>query len=331
MNIKKIITCLFYFVIGCVLSCSMLPTRDTLLSDGYHNIANYKFDPNSTIDSRIQVIPDSTLKLLMEFDQRNDYQPYMPTISEMKMFTEYYRIIPSLNRKIMQTSLVRIYFIKNFLGAGMADYVLSEDRKVYAILYINPQVFTTGISEWITYRENSMFIKSDDIHLNINCGKKYTALMYIMLHETSHIVDYVQPRTPFVEPDFARIQGLSGNMTPFVEGIWDSYNVIDKKMGISENKELHPYGIFPASIDASSIPLFYKKLSHAPIMSANSARNWAEDFADTITFYHLTKKLNQPYIITISEKGKTDVVYEPMNLSQPSARLNVIYGMYESK
>jgi len=328
MNIKKFIICFFYFLIGCVLSCSMPATRDTLLSDGYHNIADYKFDPNSTIDSRIQVITDSTLKLLMEFDQRNDYQPYMPTISEMKMFTEYYKIIPSVNRKIMQTSLVRIYFIKNFLGAGMADYVLSEDRKVYAILYINPQVFTTGISEWITYRENSMFIKSDDIHLNINCGKKYTALMYIMLHETSHIVDYVQPRTPFVEPDFARIQGLSGDMTPFVKEVWDSYNVIDKKMGITENNELHPYGIYPASLDASKISLVYEKLSHTPIISANSARNWAEDFADMITFYHLTQKLKQPFRITISEKGKADIVYEPMKLSQPPARLSVIYGMY---
>ncbi len=330
MSIKKIIMSFFCFVTGCFLSCSTVPTRETLLNDGYHNVSNYKFDPASKLDSRIQIIPDSTLKLLMEYDQKNDYQPYLPTISEMKMFTEYCKAIPPVNREIMQSSIVRIYFIKNFLGAGMADYLLSEDRRVYAILYINPQVFTTGISEWITYRENSMFIKNDNIHLNIDCGRKYTALMYLLLHETSHIVDYVQPRTPFVEPDFAAVQGLSGSMTPFVEGVWDSYDVLNKKAEITENKKLYPYGIYPASIDASEISSLYKKISLTPLMSANSARNWAEDFADMITFYHLAEQLKQPFTITISEKGAEDVVYTPMKLSQPPARLKVITGMYRS-
>jgi len=331
MGMKKLVLYFLCLAIGCILSCATAAIRDTMLNDGYHNVADYKFDPASTLESRIQVIPDSTLKLLMQFDQRNDYQAYMPTAGEMKMFEEYCKILPPVNRQVMQSSLVRIYFIKNFIGAGMADFVLSKDRRVYTIVYINPAVFTAGISGWITYRENSMFKNNDNAHVEVNCGKKYTALLYVLLHETSHVVDYVHSRTPFTDPNFAGVQGLSGDMTPFVEGLWDSYNVMNKKTEITENKDLHSYGLSPAAIDASKIPSLYEKLSRTPVMSAYSSKSWAEDFADTITFYHLTQKLKQPFTITISEKGKSDVVYQPMKTVQSPARLKVINGMYSSK
>jgi hypothetical protein len=330
MSKKKITVCSICLAIGFILSCAAAPNRDNLLNDGYHNVADYKFDPASTLESRIQVIPDSIIKSLMRFDKRNDYQPYMPTAGELNMFAEYVKVIPLLNRQVIQSSLVRIYFIKNFIGAGMTDFILSKDRKVYTILYINPSVFTTGISEWITYRENSMFKNNDNVNIKVDCGKKYTALMYVLLHETSHVVDYVHPRTPYTDPNYAAVQGLSGDLTPFVEGVWKSYDVMDKKTEITESRYLHAYGLHPASIDASKISSLYEKLSRTPVMSAYSSKSWAEDFADTITFYHLTQKLKQPFIITISEKGKSDVVYQPLEIAQPLARLKVINGMYES-
>ncbi len=330
MNMKRFSLYFLCLTIGCTLSCATAAIRNTLLNDGYHNIADYKFDPASTMESRIQLIPDPTLKLLMQYDQRNDYQSYMPTVGEMKMFAEYCKILPPVNRRVMQSSLVRIYFIKNFIGAGMADFILSKDRKVYTIIYINPLLFTEGISEWITHRENSMFKNNSNAHVDVNCGKKYTALMYLLLHETSHVVDYVQSRTPFTDPDFAAAQGLSGDMTPFVEGLWDSYNVMNKKTEITESRDLYAYGLSPASIDASKISSLYEKISRTPVMSAYSVKSWAEDFADTITFYHLTQKLNQPFTITITENGKSDVVYHPMKTPQPPARLKVINGMYSS-
>ncbi|PKL16231.1 MAG: hypothetical protein CVV49_17375 [Spirochaetae bacterium HGW-Spirochaetae-5] len=325
MSIKKVTVCFIYLAIGFILSCTAAANRNNLLNDGYHNVADYKFDPATTLESRIQVIPDSIIKSLMRFDKRNDYQPYMPTAGELKMFAEYIKVIPSANRQVIQSSLVRIHFVKNFIGAGMTDFILSKDRKVYTILYINPSVFTTGISEWLTYRENSMFKNNDNAHVKVDCGKKYTAFMYVLLHETSHIVDYVYPRTPYTDPNYAAAQGLSGGMTPFVEGLWVSYKVMDKKTEITESRDLHAYGLYPATIDASKISSLYEKLSRTPVMSAYSSKSWAEDFADTITFYHLTQKLKQP-----SEKGKSDVVYQPMKTAQPPARLKVINGMYES-
>ncbi len=328
MIMKNITVCIIYLIIGNMLSCGSLEIRNSLLNDGYHNITNYRFDSASTLESRIQIIPESALKLLMQFDKRNDYQSYMPTDNELKMFMEYCEIIPPVNRQVMLSSLVRIYFVKNFIGAGMVDFVLSEDRKVYTILYINPSVLTTGMSEWITNRENSIFRKSLDVQVKVNCGNKYTALMYLLLHETSHIVDYVDTRTPFVEPHFAKAQGLSGDMTPFVKDIWESYDVMNSKTGITESKNIHAYGLYPAAIDASQISSLYEKLSQTPVNSAYSAKNWAEDFADTITFYHLTQKLNQPFTITISEIGKTDIVYQPMIREQPPDRLKIIKDMY---
>ncbi len=264
----------------------------------------------------------------MREDNRSDYLPYMPTADERKMFAYYYEKLPVANKRVMKESLVRIYFIKNYAGAGMADFVLSKDHKVYTVLYANAELFSRWISEWLTYRENSMFKQgAGDARVEIDCGTKYSALMYMLLHETSHLVDYVEPVTPFVESKFADAQGLSRKNTPFVERVWDGYAVLAGKFGITENRDLHAYGIALPAIDASKIRAFYGKLFQTPVVSGYSASNWAEDFADSVTFYHLTQVLKQPYTVTIFENGKPVSVYKPMESPIVQRRWKIIEGM----
>lgn len=141
--------------------------------------------------------------------------------------------------------------------------------------------------------------------------KKYTALMYTLLHETSHQVDYVSRKTPFPEPDFAEVQELTGQKTPFVNGVWDGYETIVKKYNVLESKDLHAYGLSVPVIDSSQIPSLYERLSKSPIVSAYAAKSWAEDYADSISFYYLTNTLKQPYTVTIIKNKKAIAVYSP--------------------
>lgn len=310
------------------IACSTGNPRAVFLGDGIHNITNYAFDPLSSISERIVPIPEQTLKKLMQDDQREDYRPYALSSGEKKMFADYCGKLPSENRRVMQESLLKIYFVENFAGAGMTDFVLSADRTVYTVLYINPAVLTAGISRWITDRENSMFIKGYDAHVEFDCGKDYTALMYVLLHESSHAVDYVHPRTPFVEPAFAEAQGLLMKANDFTDGVWDAYDVIAGNYAITESRDLHAYGISPPAIDASKIASLYERLSRTPVLTAYAAKNWAEDFADTIAFFHLTQKLKQPFTVTVYEKGKAAAVYRPMDSPMVQKRLKSVEDMY---
>jgi hypothetical protein len=329
MCVRKFALSVLVLIIFCVPACTKKTIRDQLLSDGFHNVTNYAFDPLSPIDDRIAAIPPHMLEKLMLDDQRNDYQAYVLSSDEKKMFTGYCEKLPPENLRVMHDSLLKIYFVRNFAGAGMTDFVLSADRKVYTVLFINPEVLTAGISRWVSERENSMFIKGYDSHVDFDCGRSYTALMYVLLHESSHIVDYVHPRTPFVEPAFAEAQGLLKKANPFTDGVWDAYDVIAGNYAITESRDLHAYGISPPAIDASKIPSFYARIFRTPLVSAYAAKNWAEDFADSMAFFHFTQKLNQPCTVTIYEKGKAVAVYRPMDSPFMEKRLKTIADMYK--
>lgn len=315
--------------ISMLFACATSSYRDRLLNDGIHNIEGYSFDPSSTVESRIAAIPASTLKTMMQMDRRSDYLPYLPSAAERTMFAEYLEKLPAANKRVMQKSLVRIYFIKNFAGAGMTDFVLSGDRKVYTVLYVNPELFSRGISEWLTYRENSIFKQgSDDVRIEVDCGREYTALMYVLLHESSHILDYVRRVTPFVDRAFAAAQGLSDKKTPFVAGVWDDYDVMAREFGISESREIHAYGIAPPLIASARMRGFYDRIIHTPLVSGYATSNWAEDFAESVVFYHLTQKLKQPYIMTIVEHGQPATMHRPMESPAVQQRWSIIAGMH---
>lgn len=325
----KVLRMVLFLGISMAFACATSSYRDRLLRDGVHNIEGYTFDPLSTVESRIAAIPASTLKMAMQMDRRNDYLPYLPTADERKMFAEYCEKLPLANKRVMKESLVNIYFIKNFVGGGMTDFVLSGDRKVYTVLYVNAAVFSKGISEWLTYRENSFFIQgANDARVEVDCGKQYAALMYVLLHESAHILDYVHPVTPFVDRSFAAAQGLSGKKTPFVEGVWDDYDVMARKFGITESKDIHAYGITPPVITSARIRGFYDRIFHTPVVSGYSTINWAEDFAESAAFYHLTKELKQPYIVTIFEHGKPVSMHKPMESPAVQQRWRIITGLH---
>jgi hypothetical protein len=322
----RIVVCL---CLSAALGCASVSPRERLLRDGIHNIEGYAFDPSSPIESRVAEIPAATLKALMWTDRRSDYLAYMPSGDERRMLADYWERLPAANRRVMQESLVRIYFIRNFVGAGMTDFVLSGDRRVYAVLYLNPAVFTKGISEWLTFRENSFFSPdASGTRVEIDCGAQYTALMYVLLHESAHVVDYVHPVTPFVDRGFAEAQGLSGRKTPFVAGVWEDYDVLARDFDITENRDLHAYGMAPPAIGASQMRALYDKIFRSPLVSGYAATNWAEDFADSVAFYHLTRELKQPYTVTISEHGKVVSVHRPMESPQVQRRWKIIEGVH---
>ncbi len=323
-NLFRLVLLLWIWLLS---ACASSSYRELLLNDGIHNIDGYIFDPSSSVESRIATIPAATLKLLMQSDRRDDYTPYMPTAAETRMFAAYFEKLPAANKRVMTERLVSIYFIKNFVGAGMTDFVLSRDRKVYTVLYVNAAVFSMDISAWLTYRENSLFIKgSTKARVEVNCGTHYTALMYTLLHESSHILDYVHPVTPFVDRGFAAAEGLSGQKTPFVAGIWDNYDRMAREFAFSESRDLHAYGIAPPAITAARIRGIYDTIFRTPLVSGYAASNWAEDFADSATFFHLTQVLMQPYTVTIFEQGKPVSMYRPMESPAVQQRWNIING-----
>ena len=62
-----------------------------------------------------------------------------------------------------------------------------------------------------------------------------------------------------------------------------------------------------------------------------NSKNWHDDLAEVVTWYHLTEKLKQPYRIEIRKKGQVIFVYEPMRSGLVRSRFDQMKRFYESE
>ena len=169
--------------------------------------------------------PPVVLNYLMKLDNRTDYEPYAPGGNEMKIIESAVASLPPKHTEVLKKRLIGIYFIRNFFGNGLADWVVDPHNTVYTILVFNAGVFSRNLTELLTEKEKTCFLADDpeyDIH--IDCGKKYNGFHYILVHEATHAVDYVINMTPYADREYRDHLKISASETEFTKSIWIGYD-----------------------------------------------------------------------------------------------------------
>jgi hypothetical protein len=260
------------------ISCT--PDRDSILN-AIHNIPakifeNYTCDFTIPAADRIYEAPVFLLDYLMEMDNVTDYKPYFPSEIEQEIFEDYFRLLPELNKNIMEQWLVGIFFIENFIGSGMADYVLDENDELYTIMILNPDTLKNNISDWLTYRENTCFRRDgSSIKIKVDCGTEYLGLMYALLHESTHIVDYIMHVTPYVETYLMILQEREIEKGIFTESIWLDFNLLKDEYEFENRDKVTFYGLGGGPLlDASYTITMFDNLSNTPLVSLYAGMNW---------------------------------------------------------
>ncbi|UCB46061.1 MAG: hypothetical protein JSV25_01165 [Spirochaetota bacterium] len=232
----------------------------------------------------------------------------------METIEESLSLLPKLHKQILQDRLISIYFIDNFSGSGLADIVLSENDEMYTFLVFNSSVLKTSLTELISYKENTCFIQNEpSIQLEIELSEEMPGLLYIMLHESTHIVDFIERFTPYVEPFILELQGPSQRDTLFTQQIWNDYSTLNESVIFPYKDEISFYCLGDGpELNLTDAVDVYQALESSPFVSLYSSFNWAEDFVEYITFYHLTQNLNVKYTILVKENGEVIYSYEPM-------------------
>ena len=235
-----------------------------------HNFDSYDFGAEGPLISRVRLIPDFVLAYLKEMDQIETYMPYQPTDKEMSMIAEYLSLLPPLHKEVLQERLLGIFFVENFLGSGLGDFALDENNEVYTFLVLNPETMKKDISAWMTYRENTCFSPDDStFRVEVDCGTEYTGLLYILLHETTHLVDYSIGYTPYVEKWMTELQirDLSQTST-FTDGIWKDYSAPTQAADFTLRKNITFYGLNDGpKIDISDAQALYEQFASSSFMS----------------------------------------------------------------
>ena len=319
-------------VILVLFSCHNSP-RAKLLRDiaatPAKNLQSYEFDSASTVVSRVRCAPGFVLNFWNTTDKTSDYSSYTPTQDELRMIGDYLRKLPGHYQEVLQQRLVAIYFINNLRGSGVTDYILDAQGGVYTIMLFNPNALKTDLSKWLTYRENTCFIRNAaDVSIDINCGAEYTGFLYALVHESTHVVDYVESYTPYIETNIKIIKEVKVTSTAFTRTTWKDLAAPLLPYDFSNRGNISFYGDNGPKINIADAGELYEHLVMTPFVSLYGSMNWAEDFAESMTFYHITHLLGQPYEIRYAKTGDQVRVFRPMESTKVKERFSILQGLY---
>ena len=329
---KQFIIIIFLILLlpACASKKAVKSENDELLKTSVRQLKNYSFDPSSPVESRAKNIPGFVLDYLKKLDEKENYKNYSLKEEEMNIIIDSINKLPELHKKVFKERLLGIYFVDNFLGSGFTEWVLDDNKQVYCFMVFNPRVLKNNISDWITHKENTCFINDNpDINIKIDCGIAYNGFLYILLHESTHVVDYVKIITPYVEKPLIGILGMKIETKGFTQGIWADYSIPEKDHDYNYRKDITFYGFGGGpKINISDSSNVYKQLSQTPFVTIYGSKSWAEDLAEFLAFYHLTQKLNQPYTITVYKGNNAIYSYKPMESAKIKERFLIMEQFY---
>ncbi len=263
---------------------------------------------STDINDKIQNTPFNVIAYLCSMDNTTTYKNYVLSDSEKHLFIEYYSYLPEAFKKQIQEKVLAVYFIDGFSFGGMADYTFDEKGEMFSVLYINAKVLRVSLSEWLTERDNSPFESSISKAVEVSCSSTYKGLLHVLIHEACHIYDYYNHSTPYTE---VSLQESGVGKTPFVN-VWDDYYQPVSKYVNKNISKISFYG-FGKKIKITEAGRLIDYLNKSPFSSLYGAKNWADDFAETFTYYYLKKYFNLEYKVCYKEKGTVKKTYIPTN------------------
>ncbi len=294
----------------------------------------YTWDEKSALIERVSNAPEKMLNYLREYDDRPDYSVYSPNPEEMQLIQEYLDILPRGIKRLLQQKLVAIHFINGFIGSGMTDLLFDNQENLFSVIILNPDTLKDTLSERITFRESSAFISdTPDIDIQVISSDKYAGLLYVLLHEATHAYDYIRGTTPYIEEfieDYHKHKGLSTpRETLFTRGIWKGIKTPVEKNEFQNRRDLTFYGLGGGpKIPLSKCLVVYQGFEHSPFPSLYGAKNWAEDLADMLTFYHITQIMGLEYRISIQSNDNDITSYHPFDNPLVKKRFKTLKVLY---
>lgn len=246
------------------------------------------------------------------------------TALEVVKIEKAFASLPPLHQKILKGHLHSISFMDNMPNTALTSPVESPDSTKAFNITFRAGILHETISEWATWKDRTCYQASTTpgYEISIEAGN-LDAIVYVLLHEATHVLDAVLEITPPVQDRSDLVKP-----TPLTEGVWYKMNVPTEKYidSLLEKTRFRSGKLVPIE-SASEI---YMALQKTPFVSLYGMASWSEDFAELATIYHLTKKMNQPFSVSVSNNKRELTRFEPMKNKLVKRRLKQLALLYRS-
>jgi hypothetical protein len=286
-------------------------------------------DPTVSLESRVTSTPESVLKLFRE-SGRGAPKAHSLTREERTKLNRALKALPPLHRRVLSERLRGLSFPDGIPNTALTSTVNSDEPfRIYDIA-INAAILGKTVSEWLTEKERTCFNEAgSSLRVSIEAGSDVDALIYVLLHEATHVVDYSQAITPPLSAGGLSWVTDKRPGSPFTEGIWRDLSLPAPAFRDPLRERLRFY-TGNAALPVDKAQQVYESLRRTPFVSLYGGRNSLDDLAEYVSVYHLTEVLKQPYRIVIRRNDEEVFAYEPMKCDLVRRRIGQMKRFYET-
>ena len=279
-------------------------------------------DPASRLELRLR----ASSPVLQELFAETTTQPtsYVLSDADRRQISAAFAALPPLHRRVLQERLRSLVFFEGVAQTGLALPLERDAPYPLFDIAIRATVLRQTLSELATTQDRRHFVEAGSTaRVSIETGGA-NALLFVLLHEATHVVDRVLALSPRIDADGRAVAGVAS--TPFTGGIWVDWQTHEPAIGHGalDAIRLHPGKRAPMAHAAD----VYTALSGTPFASLYGSANWSEDLAELVAWHHLTEKLGYPYRIAIRDGDRTTFSYEPMHAPLVRARFGQLARFY---
>ncbi|MET1055828.1 MAG: hypothetical protein ABWY16_11015 [Pedobacter sp.] len=302
--------------------CNAQDRQDTISSAAkLDTLKKYGIDPGRDISSRVM---DTSPEIILMF-QKAGMSPRRHELSgaDRVKIAKAFAALPALHQRVLKERLHSISFLDNMPNTALTStFNPGSPYRLYDITF-RAAILNQTVSQWTTEKENTLFKADQQASVTIDAGA-LDAILYVIFHETTHVVDAALGLT-----EDNQTAGTK-SFAPFTNRVWTSRMVTVPEytdsllQAITWKKEGN-------LINVTNAVSLYKSLQKTPFVSIYSSCSRMEDLAEYLSVYHLTQKLRQPFRIMVHQNGKEDFVYEPMKSKLVRSRIGQMQQFYLSK
>jgi hypothetical protein len=247
------------------------------------------------------------------------------TDAERKSLARAFTTLPPVHQRVLRERLRRISFLDGMPNTALTSTVDPEAATPVYDLTIRAGVLHESVSEFLTNKERACFDFGGSARTVVIEAGPLDAIVYVLLHEATHMVDSALGLTP--------VEGrrpAADDADLLTTGVWtDRLTVASAYANPLLDGLVYRRGGRPIAVsDAHKV---YGALQRTPFVSLYASSNWHDDVAELVAWHHLTSRMGLPYRIVVRERDQDVLVYEPMASPLVQRRLRLLTPMYHNR
>jgi hypothetical protein len=285
-------------------------------------LASARIDPSSTLHARVGETDPSVLRMFADAGLPTPTR-HVLNDGERQALARAVEALPPVHQRVLRERLRRISFLDGMPNTALTSTVDPDAPAPLYDLTIRAGVLHETVSEFLTQKERTCFDFAGSTRTVVVEAGQLPAIVYVLLHEATHMVDNALGLTP-AEGDAPA--GVADGLTT---GVWTDRLTVTPAYA-SPLLERLAYRRGGRPIPVSKAPAVYEMLQRTPFASLYGSSNWHDDVAELVAWHHLTSRMGQSYRVAVREGDRDVLVYEPMASPLVRSRLRLLTPLYDA-